>query len=956
MSSTKEADVTVRVGIRVRARVLRAFCALLVASSGILMAGVNTWTPIGPEGAQVRTLAIDPSNPSTAYAATYAAGVFKTTDSGATWSQLDIRYDNGDHLWNVYGFAVDPTNPQTLYAGSGYLFKSTDGGATWTQKNGPPSGSTNVLLVDPGTPSRLYAGTYYGLYRSEDGGETFDKLYPLGPPYLFEVEAIAVSPADRNVIYAGNVGSLIKSVDGVEFDPILIPAESLAIDPSAPNTVYAATGVPIYKTVNGGDTWDPIDVGLENQSVSSIVIDPSTPATVYVSTDSGGVFKTIDGGDHWNPANGGTLSPFLDTLAIDPQNPEILWAGATGAGVFRSLDGAASWNASNTGLAGARVQVLETHPLAAGRIFGGAVGIGFIGTSDLGQNWDQSFEGLERVPVFRDLALDPGDPDDIWAAVFGGVYQSTDGGAGWSKKAPPGYLVFRCLAIDPTDPSTLYTSAYSGGGSTFKTVNGGGLWNPANEGLDLGNGTTVLSQMVIDPSDHLTIYASSETYGMFKTVDGAEHWTPINDGLSALGAASVTMGPGPSPTLYAGTQEGVYGSTNEGDSWDLLGVPPILFPDHIVVQPNDPSVLYVTQGLYGGGIYRSEDGGVHWNSMNPGLVNDTVSSFAVDAADPSILYAGVDGAGVWVMTMEPITVDGITPDSGPASGGTEIAVAGTNLADEAAVQVGGIDSHTVTFVSDTLLAAAAPEVTPGTLNDVRVVNANGTSATLSAGWFADFLDVDAGDIYHDDVETIVRAGITAGCGSGDYCVAAPVSRAQMAVFLLKAKYGSAHVPPNCTGVFDDVPCPGPFTNWIEQLAAEGITAGCDPGLYCPAKPVTRAQMAVFLLKTKEGSTYTPPPANGVFGDVPVGSFAADWIEALYARGVTGGCSASPLLYCPASPNSRGQMAVFLVRTFGFDLFPSLRATFELPRVRRGPRPASSSALPTAGVLPLVDGS
>ena len=222
--------------------------------------------------------------------------------------------------------------------------------------------------------------------------------------------------------------------------------------------------------------------------------------------------------------------------------------------------------------------------------------------------------------------------------------------------------------------------------------------------------------------------------------------------------------------------------------------------------------------------------------MNPGLVNHTVSSFAVDTADPSILYAGVDGAGVWVMTMAPIGVEGITPDSGPASGGTEIAVAGTDLADEATVQVGGVDSPSVTFVSDTLLAAAAPEVTPGTLNDVRVVNANGASATLSAGWFADFVDVDAGNIYHDDVETIVRAGITAGCGSGNYCVAAPVSRAQMAVFLLKAKYGSAHVPPDCTGVFDDVPCPGPFTHWIEQLAAEGITAGCDPGALLPRQP------------------------------------------------------------------------------------------------------------------------
>ena len=82
------------------------------------------------------------------------------------------------------------------------------------------------------------------------------------------------------------------------------------------------------------------------------------------------------------------------------------------------------------------------------------------------------------------------------------------------------------------------------------------------------------------------------------------------------------------------------------------------------------------------------------------------------------------------------------------------------------------------------------------------------------------------------------------------------------------------------------------------------------------KPVTRRQMAVFLLKTKEGSGYAPPPATGVFGDVPAGDPFASWIEELYNRSITGGCQAVPLLYCPDQPNTRGQMAVFLTKTFG----------------------------------------
>ena len=217
-----------------------------------------------------------------------------------------------------------------------------------------------------------------------------------------------------------------------------------------------------------------------------------------------------------------------------------------------------------------------------------------------------------------------------------------------------------------------------------------------------------------------------------------------------------------------------------------------------------------------------------------------------------------------------------------------------------------------------------PGLSPGTLNDVAVDDgmlpgrAPASVATLSGGWLSDFLDVPGGDLFHADVEKIFRLGLTAGCGGGSYCRDAPVTRAQMAVFLLKAEHGSAYAPPACTGVFDDVACPGhPFADWIEQLWAEGVTTGCGGNDYCPAAAVTRRQMAVFLLKTSLGPGYVPPPPDGIFGDVPVESPFAPWIENLYGLGITGGCQSSPLRFCPASPSTRGQMAVFLVRTFGF---------------------------------------
>ncbi|MFI5415494.1 MAG: S-layer homology domain-containing protein, partial [Candidatus Lutacidiplasmatales archaeon] len=207
---------------------------------------------------------------------------------------------------------------------------------------------------------------------------------------------------------------------------------------------------------------------------------------------------------------------------------------------------------------------------------------------------------------------------------------------------------------------------------------------------------------------------------------------------------------------------------------------------------------------------------------------------------------------------------------------------------------------------------------PGTTMRFQLVDSLGACevAAPDALVSVDFLDVPPTNPFHDFVNTVSRDGITAGCGGGDFCPGAPVTRAQMAVFLLKGKLGADHVPPPATGtVFADVPQGSFAADWIEELASLDITGGCGNGDYCPGAPVTRAQMAVFLLKTHLGSGYEPPAATGIFGDVPVDAFAADWIEDLYGRGITGGCSASPLLYCPDNPNTRGQMGVFLTKTF-----------------------------------------
>jgi hypothetical protein len=159
-----------------------------------------------------------------------------------------------------------------------------------------------------------------------------------------------------------------------------------------------------------------------------------------------------------------------------------------------------------------------------------------------------------------------------------------------------------------------------------------------------------------------------------------------------------------------------------------------------------------------------------------------------------------------------------------------------------------------------------------------------------------------------------------------------VLRQEMAPFLLKGFLGSDYVPPDCTGLFEDVPCPAtpefPFSNFIEDLNTRGITGGCavgPPALYCPGDPVTRAQIAPFLLKTLEGGDYTPPDCTGLFEDVPCPATPefpfSNFIEDLSTRGITAGCQVGPpALYCPDQAVTREQMAAFLTRTFSLVLY------------------------------------
>jgi hypothetical protein len=300
----------------------------------------------------------------------------------------------------------------------------------------------------------------------------------------------------------------------------------------------------------------------------------------------------------------------------------------------------------------------------------------------------------------------------------------------------------------------------------------------------------------------------------------------------------------------------------------------------------------------------------------------TTNGSGIASFDITLPFTVEPGARITATATDPIgntsefsqrLIFSMNPTTGPPAGGTDVTILGMLFEDGATVTVGGSPATNVNVVGPTQITAKMPARPAGSLNNVAVSNPDGTGGTLVNGWVADFTDVPNSQQFYFHIGKLVSNQITVGCGNGNYCPLDSVTRQQMAVFLLKSMNGLCYVPPPCTGQFPDVPCSSNFAPWIEALADAGITGGCGGGNYCPTNPVTRQQMAVFLLKAKHGSSYVPPACSGGFGDVPCPSQFADWIEQLAAEGITGGCGNGN--YCPTQAVRRDQMAAFINNTF-----------------------------------------
>jgi photosystem II stability/assembly factor-like uncharacterized protein len=647
--------------------------------------GGDSWFKYGLDRFQLLAVENPPSAPGTLYVSAAPNELFRSSDSGATFTRVGAGLASA----NVTALEGDPFDAGTLFAGTEQgLFRSRNAGESFASV-GSNLGRHTVLSLraDPGTPGRLFAGTNgAGLFRTPNGGDGFTPL-ELTPNTIrldrTGASAIVTHPAEPGAVYTGLVGGEIHlTLDGGEtfadlspdagpFNPLdlagdpfdasrLFAATNLGVkrssdrgatwsdaaglpalpmpvvraDPRVPGVVYAGSaGGGLYRSADFGATFAPLqvsalDTGLTNLNLLGLLVHPADPGSLYLGASAGEVYESSDGGGHFERRNLGT--PNVLALAGDPLDPLRLYAG-TEDGFYRSLDGGATWQEASQGLGERRVFSVAVDPADARRVIAGTNGGGVFASTDGGDSWSPLGSGLGSPVVFS-VAFDGA--GRLHAGTGGGVYRFDAVGAEWLPPAAgPGAALVTSLSADRVDPDGLYIAVPGAG--VFRSSDGGSSFAPANGDL---SDLQVVS--VHSTADGSRLFAGTASGDVFRSDDGGIHWTALDPGSRGAFPRAIATAPGDSQTVWLATLgAGAFASSDGGTSWSPLGAAVASTIFDLAFDPTGRLYAATDQGAF-----RSDDGGLSWLSIQQGLPPGPVISLAENRASATLFAVTWDGA------------------------------------------------------------------------------------------------------------------------------------------------------------------------------------------------------------------------------------------------------------------------------------------------------------------------
>lgn len=593
--------------------------------------GCRTWTPIADHLPSLAygALALDPFNPDVIYAGSgemhysldsfAGVGLFRSRDGGRNWDLLGIDVFNNRRFSRI---AHHPRRAGFLYAAtSAGVFRTTDSGATWARLL---QGEISDFELNPANPNQLIAavgapwGTRInGLYRSTDGGETWLKATDGPPVDGSSLGRIQTDHCRRypEVVYASVYGTnsapegLYRSNDfGASWVKLPMPPNYaggqswydnyLAVSPTNPNLVFLG-GLTTYRSTDGGMTWVDNTRSYAGGPIHPdhhyMTFDPNAPSTAYLCTD-GGVFRTLDDGDTWESVNEGLATIQFQYVDVHPWDRNIAYGGTQDNGTNK-YTGRLDWDHVFTG-DGGTTRVNWNNPDI---VYTEYVNLTICKSTDAGRTWAWNVtSGIDRSGAlfYAPYTLDPSDPDTLVAGSRR-VYRSTNAAESWTEISPILGSAVSAVTVAPNNREVIY--AGTSDGRAWVTPNLGTDWYEITTGLP----RAFVADICVDPRNARHVYLAQVAWGgnrIWRSDDAGGTWKPIGEGLNGAPVRMVVVHPLRPDTIMIATEVGCFISPDRGEKWFRLGRGLANAPVFTIVA--NARTGYVTVGTHGRGAWR----------------------------------------------------------------------------------------------------------------------------------------------------------------------------------------------------------------------------------------------------------------------------------------------------------------------------------------------------------------
>jgi len=630
------------------------------ASGGIFKStdAGNNWISIFDDAISlsIGDIAIAPSNQDIIYAGTGEAncgggsqtydgvGIYRSANAGESWEHIGLEESR-----NIGRMVVHPSNPEIVYAAAmGSLFgddpnrgvyKTTNAGQTWEQILFVSDSTGGIdLIIHPDNPEILYAamwerirrpnrrsygGQTCGIYKTEDGGNSWNELSAGLPSPGSNVGRIGldISLSDPNIIYAiyadktGYFDGVYKTLNGGESwiqtnDNQLSNSYAsygwwfgrIKVDPVDPDIAYVI-GFDLYKTSNGGNSWSNISSGVHVDQ-HEIFVHPLDHNRLFLGND-GGFYTSSNGGNNWTWKNNLPITQFY-TCEIDNQFPERIYGGTQDNGTNRTMTGALD----------------DWEPIY----------------------WGDGFYVL----------VDPENNNYVYAEYqYGNLARSTNGGNSFSSAMNGINSSDRKnwntpVVFDPTNPEILYYGA----NRIYKSTNHAANWSVISEDLTNGPGVNLtygtITTISISPANPELVYVGTDDGNVWVSSITGMGWTLISSNLPDRWVTRVAADPFEENTVYV-TFSGyrwdeflphVFRSVNKGETWeDISGNLPEVPINDVIVDPENNTNLYVATDA---GVFATHNLGEHWEIMGSNLPNVPVNDLVLHDQTRKLVAATLD--------------------------------------------------------------------------------------------------------------------------------------------------------------------------------------------------------------------------------------------------------------------------------------------------------------------------